>query len=50
MKSKTTKFVVLDTFDFLLQILFFKYAILQATGYFQLKEQSNKLESWLADV
>lgn len=50
MKSKPTKFVVPDTFDFLLQILFLKYAILQATGYFQLKKQSNKPESLLANV
>lgn len=37
-------------FDFLLQILFLKYVILQATGYFQLKKHSNKLETLLVNV
>ena len=50
MKSKPIELVVPDTFDSLLQILFLKYAILQASGYFHLKQQSNKLESLLGNV
>lgn len=50
MKGKPTKFVVPDTLDFSLQILFLKYTVLQATGYFQLKKQSNKPQSLLASV